>query len=115
MTSIEEVEQTIKPFHLLKVSFTVDNKVVKQGKLQLFCIKDFFCIFTLLGLEKETKKVLYELPYPFAISSTENSIEFDYTLDAFCLSNALIREHTNKIKLLKTSKFFNKKVIANFS
>jgi len=115
MTSIEEIEQIIKPFLLLKASFTVDNKTVKQGKLQLFCIKDFFCIFTLLGLEKENKKVLYELPYPFAISSTDTSIEFDYTLDAFCLSNSAIREQTNKIKLLKTSKFFNKKVIANFN
>lgn len=114
MTSIEEVEQTLKPFLLMKVAFTIDNKVIKQGKLQLFCIKDFFCIFTLLGLEKENKKFIYELPYPFSLKGTDKSIEFDYTLDAFCLSNAAIKEQTGKIKLAKTSKFFNKKVIANF-
>jgi hypothetical protein len=115
MTSIEEIEQIIKPFLLLKATFSIDEKVIKQGKLQLFCIKDFFCTFTLIGLERENKKIIYELPYPFSIKSSNNSIEFDYTLDAFCLSNAVIKEHVNKIKLNKTSKFFNKKVIANFN
>jgi hypothetical protein len=114
MTSIEEIEQTLKPFLLLKAAFTVDDKVIKQGKLQLFCIKDFFCVFTLLGIDKENKKFIYELPYPFTLTSTDRSITFDYTLDAFCLSNAAIKEQSNKIKLLKTSKFYNKKVIANF-
>jgi hypothetical protein len=115
MTSVEEIEQIIKPFLLLKATFTIDNKVIKQGKLQLFCIKDFFCTFTLLGIEKENKKVIYELPYPFSIKCHTNSIEFDYTLESFCISNNAIKELTDKVKLNKTSKFFNKKVIANFS
>ena len=115
MTSIEEIEQIIKPLHLLKVTFSIENKVIKQGKLQLFCIKDFFCTFTLLGLEKEHKKTIYELPYPFNIKSDGNIVEFDYTLDSFCLSNNAIKDQANMIKFAKTSKFFNKKVIANFS
>jgi len=115
MTSIDEIEQIIKPFLLLKATFSIDNKVIKQGRLQLFCIKDFFCTFTLLGLEKENKRIIYELLYPFSIKSNDSSIEFDYTLDAFSLSNTAIKEQVNKIKLNKPSKFFNKKVIANFN
>jgi len=115
MTSIEEIEQILKPFLLFKASFYIDNKIIKQGKLQLFCIKDFFCIFTLLGLEKENKKTLYELPYPFSIKTYDNIVEFDYTLDSFCLSNAAIKEQVGAVKLAKTSKFFNKKVIACFN
>ena len=115
MTSIEQIEQIIKPLHLFKVTFSVDNKVIKQGKLQLFCIKDFFCVFTLLGLEKENKKTLYELPYPFNIKASNNVVEFDYTLDSFCLSNTAIKQQVNEVKLIKTSKFFNKKVIATFN
>jgi hypothetical protein len=115
MTSIDEIEQIIKPFLLLKATFSIDNKVIKQGKLQLFCIKDFFCTFTLLGIEKENKKIIYELPYPFSIKSDANNIVFDYTLDAFSLSNAAIKEQINKVKINKPSKFFNKKIIANFS
>jgi len=115
MTSIEEIEQIINPLHLFKVTFCIDNKIIKQGKLQLFCIKDFFCTFTLLGIEKENKKTIYELPYPFKIKATGNTVEFDYTLDSFCLSNNLIREQVNTVKLIKTSKFFNKRVIASFN
>jgi hypothetical protein len=115
MTSIEEIEQIIKPLHLYKVTFSIDSKIIKQGKLQLFSIKDFFCVFILLGLEKENKKTLYELPYPFSITASGNVVEFDYTLDSFSLSNIAIKERTNTIKLAKTSKFFNKKVIATFS
>jgi len=114
MTSIEEIEQIIKPFLLTQVNFTVDDKTVKQGTLQLFCIKDFFCVFTLLSIEKSNKKTIYELPYPFHITASDKNLEFDYTLDSFCLSSAGIREQVNKVKLSKTSKFFNKKVIVSY-
>lgn len=115
MTSVEEIEQLIKPYLLMKATFTIDNKLIKQGKVQLFCIKDFFCVFTLIGMEKNEKKVIYELPYPFSIKNlTPDSLEFDYTTESFCLSNNRIREHTQAVKLSKTSKFFNKKIIANF-
>lgn len=111
MTSIENIEQAIKPFLLTNVEFSIDNKVIKQGKLQLFCIKDFFCIFTLLSIDRGGKKTLYELPYPFSIKTTCNSLEFDYTIDSFCLSSQQVREQTSKIKTTKTSKLFNKKVV----
>ena len=115
MTSIEEIEQLVKPFHLTKATFSIDGKVIKSGRLLLFCIKDFFCVFTLVGIEKSDKKVIYELPYPFSIRSiSEDELEFDYTVDSYCLSSERIKEHVNKVKMLKTSKFFNKKVIANF-
>ena len=115
MTSIEEIEQLVKPFLLTKTTFSIDGKPIKNGRLLLFCIKDFFCVFTLVGIDKADKKVIYELPYPFSIRSIgESELEFDYTIDSYCLSNDRIKEHVNKVKLLKTSKFFNKKVIANF-
>lgn len=114
MTSIDEIDQLVKPFLLTKVTFTIDNKVIKQGKVLLFCIKDFFCIFTLVGIDKTDKRTIFEIPYPFNIKGTESSLEFDYTLDGFCLTNARIKEQVNKVKLSKTSKFFNKKLIATF-
>ena len=114
MTSIDEIEQSIKPFMLTKASFTIDNKTIKQGKVLLFTVKDFFCVFTLVGNDKNDKKVIYELPYPFSLTSTVSSLEFNYTMDNFCLGNNRIKEQVNKVKLQKTSKFFNKKVVAIF-
>jgi hypothetical protein len=115
MTSVEDIEQAIKPFLLTTAQFSIDGKTIKQGKLQLFCIKDFFCVFTLLGLDRTDKKTIYELPYPFSIKTKQKSLEFDYTIDSFCLSNAAIREQTSRVKLTKTSKFFNKRVVVTFA
>lgn len=113
MTSVDEIEQLIKPFLLTTVNFTIDGKVIKQGKLQLFCIKDFFCVFTLINTEKDTKKTIYELPYPFAINATDGHLEFDYTVDTFSLSNQKIKDQVFSIKIGKSAKFFNKKVIVS--
>jgi len=112
MTSIDEIEHLIEPFLLTPITFTIDEKVIKQGKLQLFCIKDFFCVFTLLSLEKNNKKTVYEIPYPFNIKTlNDGRLELDYTLESFYLSNSRVRELVNKLKLSKTSKFFNKKIV----
>jgi len=113
MTSVDEIEQLFKPLLLTTVKFTIDNKVIKQGKLQLFCVKDFFCVFTLINTEKSSKSLLFELPYPFKIKQIEAGLELDYTIDTFCLSNTKIKEQANKIKYNKPSKIFNKKIIVN--
>jgi len=112
MTSIDEIEHLIEPFLLTPITFTIDEKVIKQGKLQLFCVKDFFCVFTLLSLEKNNKKTVYEIPYPFNIRTlSDGRLELDYTLESFYLSNLRVRELVNKLKFSKTSKFFNKKIV----
>lgn len=115
MTSIDEIEYAIKPYLLTSIIFSIDGKQIKQGKLQLFCIKDFFCVFTLITNESGTKKIIYEVPYPFNIEIKNQKLIFDYTLDSFCLSNLQIKDQLSKIKTSKTSKFFNKKVIVSYA
>jgi hypothetical protein len=111
MTSIEEIEQIIKPILLTGITFTVDNKVLKRGKLVLFSVKDFFCTFTLTSLDDNNKKVIYEIPYPFSTCTTMSSVEFDYTVDSFCLGNDSIRNAVNNLDIPRLSKFYNKKVV----
>jgi hypothetical protein len=111
MTSITEIEQSIKPFLLKDLTFTVDNKVLKNGKLILFCIKDFFCVFTLTTSDRGSKRYIYEIPYPFTLNKTVSSLEFDYTLNGFCLDNLKIADSIKKVNVNRTSKIFNKKVI----
>jgi hypothetical protein len=115
MTSVENIEQLIKPFLLRDISFNIDNKTVKTGKLILFSIKDFFCVFTLTTPDRGNKRYIYEIPYPFTTNTTISSLEFDYTLESFCLGNENIAQATKKITYNRPSKLFNKKmvVIAN--
>lgn len=110
MISIDEIEQNIKPVLLSGITFTVDNKVLKRGKLVLFSVKDFFCTFTLTNAD-DGKKIIYEIPYPFSTNTTVSSIEFDYTIDSFCLGNDRIKAAVNKLDIPRLSKFYNKKVV----
>ena len=111
MTSIDEIEQTIKPILLTGITFTVDNKVLRKGKLILFSVKDFFCTFTLASNEDGGKRVIYEIPYPFSTNTTVSSVEFDYTVESFCMGNARIKEAVKSLDFPKASKFYNKKIV----
>jgi len=110
MTSIEEIEQNISKFLQRPVVFNLEHKTLKKGRLLLFCVKDFFCTFTLLCEEKNNKKILYEIPYPFGITVLENKIIFDYTLKKFCRNNTSLEHITKELLPEKTSKIFNKKL-----
>lgn len=110
MTSVEEIEESLKPFLLTDLSFNIEDKKIKSGKLILFSVRDFFCIFTFLDTEKQ-KKITYEVPYPFSIKREANRLIFDYTIETFSnkhpdfLSRADSIQHNKK-----PAKLYNKKL-----
>jgi hypothetical protein len=110
MTSIEEIEKNISKFLQKNIIFTIEHKTLKKGRLLLFCVKDFFCTFTLLCEEKNNKKIVYEIPYPFDVVVLPNKLVFDYTVRRFCKNSAELEESVKKILPEKPSKIFNKKI-----
>jgi hypothetical protein len=110
MTSIDEIENCIKPFLLSSINFVLDGKKVKSGKLILFTVRDFFCIFTLHDSTKN-KKVIYEIPYPFSLHTTANTLTFDYTVSSFCEKSTGIQNIVKNLNFKKTSKLFDKKLV----
>lgn len=110
MTSAEIIEKSLEPFLQKKVVFAFENKILKKGKLILFCIKDFFCIFTLICEEKNNKKIVYEIPYPFKFSQVDAKIIFDYTVTSFTQGKDEVLSAFKKINIGKPSKLLNKKV-----
>ena len=109
MTSPEEIEELIKPLLLTQAEFLLENKKIKSGKIILFTVRDFFCVFTFHDAIKN-KKVIYEIPYPFNIYKTSEGVVFDYTTDSFSEKNIDIHMHVIKYLNKKTSKLFNKKL-----
>lgn len=109
MTSVNEIEKAISSMLQTNVVFALESKILKKGKLILFCIKDFFCVFTLLSEEKN-KRIVYEIPYPFSLGNHPKKIVFDYTLSTFCRNNTNLEFLAKKINYGKPSKFFNKKI-----
>lgn len=110
MTSSELIEKAVNDLLQQNIGFYLESKALKKGKLILFCIKDFFCTFTIISEEKKNKKIIYEIPYPFSFSSSNNCLTFDYTIDSFCKYNKGLYEQYKKIVINKPSKLFNKKV-----
>ena len=110
MTSIEEIENSVKPFLLTNINFNLDGKKLKTGKLILFSVRDFFCVFTLMDNTKN-RKIVYEVPYPFQLQSNKTSLTFDYTLESFCEKSSDIQDMLKKVCPKKTTKLFNKKLV----
>lgn len=110
MTSVEEIEDKIKGLLQRKVIFALENKILKRGKLILFCVKDFFCVFTLICEEKNNKRIIYELPYPFKFFKNNDKYIFDYSVKTFCHSNPGIEEIVREVIPDKPSKLLNKKI-----
>jgi hypothetical protein len=110
MTTVEEIENSIKKYLLTDIVFLLEQKKLKQGKLLLFSVRDFYCIFTLLDTQKN-KKIIYEIPYPFNLNTTKNSIEFNYTIESFAEKCKDIDIYVTAYGGKKTSKLFNKKLV----
>lgn len=110
MTSILEIELQVNNFLQRSIIFKIENKVLKKGKLILFCVKDFFCIFTLLSEEKNNKKIIFEIPYPYDIFKNNDSVIFDYSINAFTKGNKELLDLVSKVKTKKASKFYDRKL-----
>jgi len=100
----EKLEKNINKFLQQKVNFSVNGKTVKTGKLILFCIKDFYLVFTLVI--QHSKKV-FEIPYPYGYTTNESKIILDYTLETFCHNVADIRNYAKLMLPKKPNKFHN--------
>lgn len=112
MTSPDQIEKIFFKHLQRNLLINGNNKQFKQGKLLLFKVKDFFCVFTLLI---NGKKITYEVPYPFDIKGFKDDVVLDYTLDTFCTFNNGTEELVNMIRSTKTSKLYNKKIVVHFS
>lgn len=110
MTSPEIIEKNLEKFLQKQVVFALDTKILKKGKLILFCIKDFFCIFTLICEEKNNKKIMYEIPYPFELVKTPTKLMFDYTITSFTKGRSDLLAAFKKINIGKPSKLLNRKI-----
>jgi hypothetical protein len=101
---VERLEKTINNFLQQKISFSINGKSVKTGRLILFCIKDFYLVFTIMV--NQSKKI-FEVPYPYNFSTDNKKIIFDYTLDSLCNRENKVMEYAKFLVPKKTNKYFN--------
>lgn len=90
------------------VSFEIDSKSIKRGKVILFAIKDFHIHFVIQSDKKEHKQFI--IPLPFNILIYDNTVILDYTLEALSRGNIELLYKLKVINRKKNTRFYNTKM-----
>lgn len=103
-TSLDEL---LKSFLQKKISFEIDKKVFKTGRVLLYSQK-YFYISLVLNTEKKKQEIV-DIPIPFNFENhkDDNLIYFDYRLTTLAHSNKEAVDILQKIPVNK-NKFLNK-------
>lgn len=101
------IEELFLSFLQKEISIVLENKTIKQGKLLLFCVKDFYLNFTLLS---NSVIKTFELPYPFftkmeSISSA--NLLLDYKTNTLFRTAPTIKNNILFASKDKHMKFYN--------
>lgn len=96
------------------VIFEVNGKILREGKLILFNIKDFFITFSIVTSKNISKT--YELPVPFAVEKHPDKIVFDYSIDKITKNNSVTNYLIKTVynKLGKKSKLYDSKLTIKY-
>ena len=100
------IETYLKSILQRNVKFVVNNKVLKEGRVVVYNLKDFYISF-ILNTKKNQNKT-YEIPRPFKVTSQDKCLFFDYSISLVAKtkkSNTLIGSISKNIG--KKSKLFD--------
>jgi hypothetical protein len=98
-------DSIISDYFLKDIVIAHNNKILRQGQLLLFYIKDFHLHFT-IKTSSQTKQ--FELPYPFEVKKPSHDLLLlDFTLSSFKAEFDDIDRKIKNIGPLKKSRYYN--------
>lgn len=74
------LEEACKFLLQKNISFEINNKIFKQGKLILFYQKNFYIMFIIQTAKKNKDKIEIPIPYELETYFDEGLIYFDYRI-----------------------------------
>ena len=101
----DTIETCLKNFLQQNIKIQVKEKVLKQGRLILFNVKDFYIIFTFRMPSNDLKK--YEMPLPFTSSVKNGEGVLDYRLDKIAKKDTPLYYTIKCLNTTKKSKFYD--------
>lgn len=91
-----------------KVSFEINNKAIKQGKVLLFYQKNFYITLILETAKKSNEKFEIPIPYKVETHKSDNLVFFDYRIQTLSKNCPEIEPFIRKKFSKKNSnKFWN--------
>ena len=94
LDSIDTELECIKNYLQKNVTFCVDQKTVRRGRLLLYNTKDYYVRF-IIKTNKDIQKT-YEVPFPYKIFANKGYMSFSYKIQDLCADN------DNKIDFIYT-------------
>jgi hypothetical protein len=110
--STEIIEADINKLLQQELSIVCKNKVLKEGKLTLFAVKDFYLNLKLFQ-QGSNKLIIFELPYPFSYRQIPTGLVLSYKIENFINSDAELKQLMFYYFYNKPSKFFDAEVYIN--
>jgi len=101
----DEVEDCLKHFLQKKIKLQIGDKVLKEGRLILFTVKDFIINFTFKNAKNELKK--YEIPIPFNCYVKNDTGTLDYRVENIAIKSSSLYVNIMTISSEKKSKLYN--------
>ena len=104
---IDIIEEHLNEALQKDVRFTLNGKILREGRLMLYNIKDFYITFTIMT-KKDIVKT-YEIPIPFKITKYGQNVNLSYVQDHLTKGNVKIKMLISDIysKIGKKSKLHN--------
>jgi len=111
--SLDTLESKFNNLLQSEITISLNDKVLREGKLILFSIKNFYLTFNLACNPTSTRLVYYELPSPFSYEVRNKSIKLSYKLKHFHQDNADILVPMQLLGKSKLHKIYDKEILVN--
>ena len=107
-----KLEEILKNILQKKVTFEIDGKCFKTGKVLLFSQKYFYISLILSTTKKKQEKLEIPIPFNIEMHKDDNLVYFDYRLTTLAHNNKEALSALQKIPVQK-NKFYNKILTIN--
>ena len=113
MTCFTNVQSKLDDCLQRDMEIVLSGKVIRRGVFILYTIKDY-CLTLIIKTPSSNKT--YDVLYPFGIDVGDDNITFDYDVNNLISArNKTSQSFINDKTLPINHKFFNKKLVLNFS
>jgi len=109
--NITQFEESFNDLLQQDIVIMLNDKILRQGKLVLFTIKNFYLTFSILQSKSSTKLSHYELPIPFSYSKDKSTYDLSYKVDDFHDNDSDVELSMKLLPKLKLHKLYDKNII----
>lgn len=105
-----DIEDVLKTFLQKQVTFNINGKCWKTGKVLLFKQVGFYIEFT---MDNDTKNKIekFEIPVPFSVRKIDNTAILSYKIKELVCNNEKIFSNMYRFSKNSKSKFFDSDLI----